>query len=129
MPPRYPHRARALMRFKAQDGQFVLSPNAMVTVNGATDDDGDWVNVTSDDGQSGSVPSGFLVEVDEPIPEAGQSTEPEAVPLVAEPIEAQPTPNVVSSAVPPTISKRPCNQSAAEIYFEMADFASLHRHE
>ncbi|KAG0148767.1 hypothetical protein CROQUDRAFT_131670 [Cronartium quercuum f. sp. fusiforme G11] len=88
----YPYRARALMRFKAQDGQFVLSPNTMVTVTAPTDEDGDWVNVTSEDGQSGSVPSGFLVQFDDDDI-AGGAEKPGV------PVAGQPTPNVVTEAV------------------------------
>ncbi|OAV94130.1 hypothetical protein, variant [Puccinia triticina 1-1 BBBD Race 1] len=59
----YPYQARALMRFKAQDGQFVLGSNQLVTVTGQTDDEGDWLSVTDRDGGSGSVPAGFLIEI------------------------------------------------------------------
>ncbi|KAA1088361.1 hypothetical protein PGT21_003689 [Puccinia graminis f. sp. tritici] len=60
----YPYQARAMMRFKAQDGQFVLGSNQLVTVTGQTDDEGDWLDVTDQDGRSGSVPAGFLIEIE-----------------------------------------------------------------
>lgn len=52
------------MRFKAQDGQFVLANDQVVTVTGTTDDEGDWLNVTGQQGASGSVPAGFLVQIE-----------------------------------------------------------------
>jgi hypothetical protein len=58
-----------MMRFKAQDGQFVLGSNQLVTVTGQTDDEGDWLNVTDQDGQSGSVPAGFLIEIESEHPQ------------------------------------------------------------
>ncbi|MBW0460878.1 hypothetical protein O181_000593 [Austropuccinia psidii MF-1] len=64
MSSKYPYKAQTLMRFKAQDGQFVLNTNAIVTVKGQADDDGDWLLVCDDQGVTGTVPSGFLVQID-----------------------------------------------------------------
>lgn len=53
------------MRFKAQDGLFVLDPDQTVTVTAPTDPDAEWLNVTNAQGGSGSVPAGFLVDIDD----------------------------------------------------------------
>ncbi|KAI7933104.1 hypothetical protein MJO28_017820 [Puccinia striiformis f. sp. tritici] len=99
MSPSYPYQARALMRFKAQDGQFVLGNNQLVTVTGQTDDEGDWLDVTNEEGGSGSVPAGFLIEV-EPA-EAHQEAHQE----IQQP--PQPIPVPVPAAVPQVPSPDP----------------------
>ncbi|KAI9601666.1 hypothetical protein H4Q26_001499 [Puccinia striiformis f. sp. tritici PST-130] len=99
MSPSYPYPARALMRFKAQDGQFVLGNNQLVTVTGQTDDEGDWLDVTNEEGGSGSVPAGFLIEV-EPA-EAHQEAHQE----IQQP--PQPIPVPVPAAVPQVPSPDP----------------------
>ncbi|PLW24517.1 hypothetical protein PCASD_07441 [Puccinia coronata f. sp. avenae] len=74
----FPYKAKALMRFKAQDGQFILGNNQIVTVTGTTDEDGDWLDVMDQEGGSGSVPAGFLVEIE---PDADQETQHQQLPI------------------------------------------------
>ncbi|KAG0141022.1 hypothetical protein CROQUDRAFT_718371 [Cronartium quercuum f. sp. fusiforme G11] len=101
----YPYQAWALMRFKAQDSQFVSSPDMMVTITASTDEDGDWVNVTSKDGQSGPVPSGFLVQLDDDNIKGGAKKPGVLVasPLVAELVAAT-TDNETNPLQPPSES-------------------------
>lgn len=119
----YPYRARAMMRFKAQDGQFVLSPDQVVTVTATTDEDGDWVNVENDEGQSGSVPSGFLVAIEGQVKEADekdQSTATSVLESAAESVELSST--KVSAPSQPEVAL--CNPSKPSTENELIDETS-----
>ncbi|KAH9824140.1 hypothetical protein DFH28DRAFT_944641 [Melampsora americana] len=99
----YPYRARAMMRFKAQDGQFVLSPDQVVTVTAITDEDGDWVNVENDEGQSGSVPSGFLVAIEDQVKEVGEKDQLAATPMVKSASGSIELPTSTTAVSPPSL--------------------------
>lgn len=101
MSDHYPFQARALMRFKAQDGQFVLALNQVVTVTAPTDEDGDWVDVTDAEGHSGSVPVGFLVKMEE-------SVEPQCESATL-PIDSAPSPEPTAEPAVRPVPLRECS--------------------
>ncbi|BGP26125.1 assembly of actin patch protein [Rhodotorula toruloides] len=80
MPPTYPYRATALMKYKSAPGgpAFSFGTGDELRVLAAADDEGDWLEGENGKGDKGVFPSSFVRRLDEEEGERGDSASSEA---------------------------------------------------
>ncbi|BGP01691.1 assembly of actin patch protein [Rhodotorula toruloides] len=81
MPPTYPYRATALMKYKSAPGgpAFSFGAGEELRVLAAADEEGDWLEGQNGKGEKGVFPSSFVKELEEEEEERGDSASVEAV--------------------------------------------------
>ncbi|BGP33715.1 assembly of actin patch protein [Rhodotorula toruloides] len=80
MPPTYPYRATALMKYKSAPGgpPFSFGAGEALRVLAAADEEGDWLEGENGKGEKGVFPSSFVKELEEEEEERADSASPEA---------------------------------------------------